>query len=327
MKVVVTDYIEDNLDWEAGKLAAEGIDFEACQMKFKPEEEILQKTADAEVIVVNMVEMNERIISKLGTCRLVIRHGVGYDNVDVDACTRKGIVFAYQPSYCMEDVAEHAMMLILACARNLLAGRKILQESVERGEWDFSELPPIHRMEGKTLGVVGTGRIGSIVCRRMKGFGFNVIACDPYLSDEQRAAIGVDFVDMELLLRDSDFVSIHTPLNDETRDIINAETLSLMKPTAHLINTARGPLVDVNALVDALHNRKIAGAAIDVYGLEPPPPSFPLLGMDNVILTPHMAWASEEAGQGIRERILEDILLHARGKPPLYVVNKEVLEK
>jgi D-3-phosphoglycerate dehydrogenase len=327
MRVVVTDYIEDNLDWEAEKLGAEGIDFEACQLKFRPAEEVLEKTADADVVVVNMVKMDENIISRLENCKVIIRHGVGYDNVDVDACTKHGIIFAYQPSYCMEDVAEHAMMLILACARKLLEGRKILQESVERGEWDFSELPPIHRMEGKTLGVVGTGRIGSIVCKRMKGFGFNVIACDPYLSDEQRAAIGVYFVDLEPLLSDSDFVSIHTPLNDETKDIVNAETLGLMKPTAYLINTARGPLVDVDALAEALQNKKIAGAAIDVYGLEPPPPSFPLLGMDNVILTPHMAWASEEAGQEIRERIVEDILLHARGKPPLYVVNKEVLEK
>ncbi|MFC1672105.1 C-terminal binding protein [Planctomycetota bacterium] len=325
MKVVVTDYIEDNLDWEAEKLSASGIDFETCQLKFKPAEEVLQKIADADVIVVNMVKMDENIISKLKNCKVIIRHGVGYDNVDVDACTRHGIVFAYQPSYCMEDVAEHAMMLILACARKLIQGRKILQESSERGAWDFSELFPIHRMSGKTLGVVGTGRIGSVVCRRMKGFGFRVIACDPYLPEEQKTELGVDFVDLETLLRDSDFVSIHTPLNNETKDIIGAEALGVMKPTAYLINTARGPLTDVDALAEALKSGKIAGAAIDVYGLEPPPPSFPLLGMDNVILTPHMAWASEEAGREIRERIVDDILRHAKGEAPLYVVNKEVL--
>jgi D-3-phosphoglycerate dehydrogenase len=226
----------------------------------------------------------------------------------------------------MEDVAEHAMMLILTCARKLIYGMKILRDSSERGTWDFSELPPIHRMDGQTLGVVGAGRIGSIVCRRMKGFGFNVIACDPYLTDQQKTAIGVEFTDLETLLRDSDFVSIHTPLNDETRDIINAAALGFMKPTAYLINTARGPLANVEALAEALQNKKIAGAAIDVYDLEPPPPSFPLLGMDNVILTPHMAWASEEAGQAIRERIVDDILRHARGEPPHHVVNKEVLE-
>lgn len=325
MKVVVTDYIEDNLDWEAEKLGAEGIDFEACQLKFKPAEEVLQKIADAEVVVVNMVKIDADLISKLDTCKMIIRHGVGYDNVDVDACTKHGIVFAYQPSYCMEDVAEHAMMLTLACARKLIQGRKILKESSARGSWDFSDIYPIYRMSGKTLGVVGVGRIGSIVCTRMKGFGFRVVACDPYVDEQRRAELGCEFMDLEELVRSSDLVTIHMPLNDETRNIVNAETLSWMKPTAYLINTARGPLVDLDALTDALENKKIAGAAIDVYDLEPPPPSFPLLGMDNVILTPHMAWASEESGQEIRDRIVDDILRHAKGEPPLYVVNKEIL--
>jgi D-3-phosphoglycerate dehydrogenase / 2-oxoglutarate reductase len=325
MKVVVTDYIEDNLDWEAKELAGRGIDFSAHQLKFKPEAEVLAKIADADVIVVNMVKMNESLLAKLPRCKLLIRHGIGYDNVDVAACTRHGIQFAYQPDYCKEDVAEHAIALVFACARKVVWSRQTLDDASRTGQWDFSKLFPIYRLDGKTLGIVGVGRIGSRVCRKLKSFGFKIIGCDPYLSQARRAELGLEFVDRETLFRQSDFVTIHTPLNDETRHLVNAESLSWMKPTAYLINTARGPMVDAAALADALRERRIAGAAIDVYDVEPPPQAMPLFGLDNVILTPHIGWASEEAGQEIRRSILDDILSHAAGKPARCVVNKEIL--
>jgi len=327
MKVVVTDYIEDNLDWEAEQLAAAGIEFEACQLKFKPEAEVLEKIADADVIVVNMVKMDESILSKLPRCKLLIRHGIGYDNVDVAACTRYGIQFAYQPDYCMEDVAEHAIALLFACARKVVWSRRILDESSARGEWNFSGLFPMYRLDGKTLGIVGVGRIGSRVYRKLRTFGFKILGNDPYLSEERKRELGIEFVDKQTLFRSSDFITIHTPLTDETRHLVNAETLSWMKPTAYLINTSRGSMVDVEALAEALKERRIAGAAIDVYDVEPPPPSYPLFGLDNVILTPHIAWASEEAGWEIRKSILNDILAFAQGKPARCVVNPEVLEK
>lgn len=326
VKVVVTDYIEDNLEWEAGKLAEAGIDFEACQLKFRPEEEVLEKVRDAEVIVVNMVKVTESLVEKLGKCRGIIRHGVGYDNVDVEACTRKGIIFAYQPDYCVEDVAEHAIALALACARKVVWSRKTLEESSARGKWDFAGLFPIYRMESRTLGIVGVGRIGSTVFRKMKSFGFRIIGCDPYLSEKRLSLLeGIEWVDRETLFKTADIVTIHTPLTDETRHIVNRRTLGLMKPTAFLVNTSRGPMVDFEALAEALRNGELAGAAIDVYDVEPPPRDFPLFGLDNVILTPHIAWASEEAGWDIRRKILDDCLALAEGLEPRHVVNKEVL--
>ncbi len=326
-KVVVTDYIEDDLDYEAAELARAGIDFEAHQLKFRPEEEVFEKIADADVIVVNMVKMPASLIGRLTKCRLIIRHGIGYDNVDVDACTKQGIVFAYQPDYCKEDVAEHAIALLFACARKIVRSRKTLEQSSATGQWDFSEVFPIYRLDGKTLGIIGVGRIGSRVYRKLRTFGMKIIGTDPYLSDARRAELDLPFVDCRTLLKEADFVTLHTPLNDETHHLINAQTLALMKPTAYLINTSRGGMVDTDALADALKKGTIAGAAIDVYDQEPPPPDHPLFALENAILTPHLGWASEEAGWEIRRSILDDILAAAQGRPARCVVNKQLLEK
>jgi D-3-phosphoglycerate dehydrogenase len=328
MKVVVTDYIEDNLDWEAGQLAARGIEFVPCQLKSKSEEEILQEVSDADVVLVNMVRMTESLLSKMTRCRLLIRHGIGYDNVDVAACTRYGIQFAYQPDYCKEDVAEHAIALIFACARKIVRSRRVLEDASRTGRWDFTGLFPMYRLDGKTLGIIGVGRIGSRVYRKLRTFGFCILGNDPYLTDERRAELaGIQWVDKKALFSESDFVTIHTPLNDETRHLANAATIGWMKPTAYLINTSRGPMVDVQALAEALRNKKIAGAAIDVYDVEPPPPDYPLFGFENVILTPHTAWASAEAGWEIRQSILDDILAFHEGRAARCVVNPEVLQK
>ncbi|MEI7437815.1 MAG: C-terminal binding protein, partial [bacterium] len=318
---------ESNLDWEAQELAAKGLDFSAFQLKFKPEDEVVEKISGASVVVVNMVKMTESLLARLPECKLLIRHGIGYDNVDVPACTRHGIQFAYQPEYCTEDVAEHAITLLFAIARKVVLSRKTLEDASRTGQWNFSNVFPIYRMAGKTVGLLGVGRIGSLVVAKLKGFGFRIIGYDPYLSDLRKQALGIEFVDKETLFRSSDFITIHTPLNDETRQIVNARTLAMMKPTACLINTARGPMVDSEALAEVLKAGKIAGAAIDVYDVEPPPLSYPLFGLQNAILTPHIAWASEESGQDIRRLILEDILAFASGKTAKHVVNKELLKK
>lgn len=326
MKAVVTDYIEDNLDWEAEQCKKAGIDLATYQLKFKPEKEVLEKISDADVIVVNMVKFDESLISKLKKCKLIIRHGIGYDNVDVNACTKHGIMFAYQPDYCKEDVAEHAIALIFACARKVVWSRRCLDESSKRGQWDFSDLFPIYRMDKKTLGIVGVGRIGSRVCRKLKGFGMRILGCDPYLSEARRAEIGLEWVERKTLFQESDYITVHTPLNEETKHIVNAETLGWMKPTAFLVNTSRGPMVDTDALAKALKEKRIAGAAIDVFDVEPPPQSHPLFGLDNVILTPHIGWASHEAGWEIRQSIMDDIIAFSKGKPARCVVNKEILK-
>lgn len=327
IKAVVTDYIEDDLEWEKQQMAQAGIDFAAYQLKLSSEAEVLDKIVEADVIVVNMVKFDQSLIGKLPQCRLLIRHGIGYDNVDVEACTKAGIVFAYQPDYCMEDVAEHAIALIFACARKVVRSRKTLELASARNQWDFSDIFPLYRMDGKTLGIVGLGRIGSRVYRKLHSFGMKIIACDPYLSDQRKAQTPeVEFVDLETLFRNSDFITLHTPLNDQTRRLVNARTLSWMKPTACIVNTSRGPVVDADALAEALREKRIAGAAIDVFDVEPPPLSHPLFPLDNCILTPHLGWASVEAGWEIRKSIVNDILAFAAGKPARNVVNKELLK-
>jgi D-3-phosphoglycerate dehydrogenase / 2-oxoglutarate reductase len=325
-KVVVTDYIEPDLDWEAQEMARRGVEFVTHQLKFRPDNEVIAAIQDADVIVVNMVKMTPRIIDSLRCCRRIIRHGAGYDNVDAAACTAKGVPLAYCPDYCMDEVAEQAMSLIFACARQVPQSRKILDDSSARGQWDFTPLAKCYRMAGKTLGIIGCGRIGSRFLQKTRHFGFQeILICDPYLSQKRIAELGIQTVSREKVFREADYITIHTVLTDETRHLVNRQTLSMMKPTAYLVNTSRGPVVDHQALAEALRGKVIAGAGIDVYDNEPPEQTYPLLGLENAVLTPHLSWYSEDAAWTIRHKIVEDIDLALAGKPPRYCVNKEVL--
>ncbi|HEU0140368.1 MAG TPA: C-terminal binding protein [Bryobacteraceae bacterium] len=321
MKVVVTDYIEPDLNWEAEKLGGQGIELAPYQLKFAPFEDVAAATRDADVVVVNMVPITRELIESWTRCRLVIRHGVGYDNVDRAALDEAGIPLCYIPDYCVEEVAEQAIALIFACARRIPRSRTVLDESSQNGRWDFKDVIPMFRMAGQKLGILGCGRIGSRVYQKLKSFGFEFVICDPYLSEKRKRELDIELVDKETLFRESDFITIHTPLAPETRYIVNRETLALMKPTAYLVNTARGGMVDVDALAEALKNGVIAGAGIDVYETEPPRPDYPLFGLPNAILTPHLAWYSEDAGWKIREIIVLEIERFAAGLAPGYVAN------
>jgi len=323
--VVVTDYIEPDLNWEIDEMAKRGVDFTFHQLKFAPVEQVIDATKNADIVVVNMVPITPEVIAGWQKCKLVIRHGTGYDNCDVPALTAAGIPLVYIPDYCTDEVGEQAIALIFACARRIVSSRKVLDDSAARGQWDFAEVIPMFRMAGKTLGIIGCGRIGSLVYQKMKSFGFNFLICDPYLSEKRQKDLGIELVDLETLLRNSDYVTIHTPLNDETRHIINAKTLAMMKPTAYLVNTSRGPMVDAYALADALKNGVIAGAGIDVFDKEPPELDYPLFGLPNAILTPHLAWYSEDAGMRIREIIVIEIDRFIAGQAPRYTVNPSVL--
>jgi len=325
-KVVVTDYIEPDLDWEAEQMAGRDVEFVTYQLKARPEDEVIAAVADADVIVVNMVAMTARVIGALARCRRIIRHGAGYDNVDVAACTARGISLAYCPDYCMDEVAEQAIGLIFACARQIPQSRKILDDAVAQRRWDFAPLARCYRMAGKTLGIVGCGRIGSMVLRKMRHFGFReILVCDPYLAPARLDELGIAVVPLERVFREAEYVTIHTPLTDETRHLVNRDTLAMMKPTAYLVNTSRGPMVDHGALAEALRRKAIAGAAIDVYDNEPPENTYPLLDLDDVILTPHLSWYSEDAAWDIRRKMVEDVHLALDGKPPRFCVNEEVL--
>jgi D-3-phosphoglycerate dehydrogenase / 2-oxoglutarate reductase len=319
VRLVVTDYVESNLDWEAAELSRRGVDYSFHQLRTAPQEEVVAATRDADVVIANFTPITSGIVSNWNRCRLAIRHGTGYDNFDVTALDRAGIPLCYIPDYCTEEVAEHAIALILGCGRRLAAGVAMVEEAAARGRWNFGQLVPMHRMSEQRLGIIGCGRIGSRVYLKLKSFGFTFLICDPYLSAERRHELAIDVVDKETVFRESDFVSLHVPLTDETRHMVDAGMLSLMKPTAYVINTARGPVVDTPALAQALRSGKIAGAGIDVFDSDPPPADCPLFELPNLTVTPHSAWYSEDAAWTIRQLIMLEIDRFLAGLPPRYV--------
>jgi len=326
MKVVVTDFIEGDLEWEAEQFSQEGIEFAAFQLKYACEEELAEAGAGADVVIVNMAPVTARVIEGWGRCGLVIRHGIGYDNVDSEALGHRGIPLVNIPDYCTEEVAEQAIALILACGRKIVTSRRVLDDSVRDGCWNFDRVHPIHRLHGQTLGIIGCGRIGSRVYQKLTAFGFEFAICDPYLSRARKTQLGIETEPLESVLARSDFVTLHTPLNNETGHLINERTLSIMKPSAFLINTARAGIIDQDALAGALQEGRIGGAGLDVYIREPPDAEDPLLSMDNVILTPHLSWCSVEAERLIREKIVAQVLHFREGLPLENVVNEDCLK-
>ncbi|NOZ23832.1 MAG: C-terminal binding protein [Planctomycetes bacterium] len=324
IKIVITDHLEPDFEWELERLPRDKIIFETYQLKHASEDDLIEKIKDADLVVVNMAPMTERVIESLERCKTIIRHGIGYDNVDLDAATKKGIRVANIPDYCPDEVAEHAIELIFAATRKVFLMRDILVDSSREGRWDFEPIYPIYSLKGKTLGIVGCGRIGSRVLKKMSGFEMNIIVCDPYLSDERKKELGIEVAPFEQVLREADVITMHTPLTDETRGMIGETELRAMKETAFLINTSRGPVVDLVALAKALREGWIAGAGIDVYEQEPPPLDMELFQLGSAVLTPHLGWYSEESNWSIREKILEDMLRFIDGKPPRFVVNKGV---
>jgi D-3-phosphoglycerate dehydrogenase len=325
-KVVVTDYIENDLDWEVEQLGqVPGVVFEHHQLKQAPKAELIAKVRDADIVVVNMATFDAEVIGALEKCVLLIRHGIGYDNVDVGACTANHIRFAYQPDYCATEVAETAVALIMACARKLFASYEVLKDASANQIWNFAPMGEVHRMFGQTLGIIGAGRIGGRVYRMMRGFGMKLMVCDPYLDERQKGALGLEqSYDLETVLREADIVTLHTPLSEETKYLIDEPQLRMMKPHGILINTSRGGVVNTAALARALQEGWIGGAGIDVYEKEPPPTDMPLFDAPNVTLSAHIGWLSVEAGWDIRHKILEDIQACMAGRLPANTVNKEL---
>jgi D-3-phosphoglycerate dehydrogenase len=321
----VTDYIERDLAWEEAECRRLGVAFAAFQLKAAPPARIVAAVKDADIVLVNMAGFTAAVISRLGRARLIIRHGIGYDNVDVAACTKHGIVFANEATASSEDVAEHALMLVLEAAKKKRVQDEMLRDWIRTGRWSSAKIHPLYRLAGKTLGIVGCGNIGSRVLKKVQGWGMRVLVCDPYLAKERWAELGTSHTPLDELLRESDAVTIHVPVTRETRGLFSAAKFALMKPTAVVVNTARGPVIKTRDLIRALEDGKIAGAALDVFEEEPPKPKLALFKMKNVILSPHIAWYSEEGGRDIRRMIMEDVRAYLDGRLPRFVVNPEVL--
>jgi D-3-phosphoglycerate dehydrogenase len=285
------------------------------------EDEVIARARDADGLVTSASPVGRRVLGALEGLQVVVRTGVGYDVIDVPAATEMGVVVVNIPDVWIREVANHALALLLAWNRKILA----LDREVRAGVWN-SRVPGDRTgaLHGETVGIVGLGNIGSAFARRVAALETTVIACDPYVDDARFAALGVERVALPALAERSDYVSVHTLLNDETRHLIGEAFLRRMKSTAILINTSRGPVVDEKALARALQEGWIAGAALDVWEEEPVAPDHPLLAMDSVIATPHAAYFSTAAVAQVPRRCGEEIARVLTGRRPLHVVNPEV---
>ena len=283
-------------------------------------DELIANLKDADVVLVAAAQITRPVLDSLPRCRAVVRYGIGVDNVDLEAATDDGIVVAHVLDFCTEEVSNHAFALLLALARRLLP----LHRDTVAGRWRQDHawrLAPVH---GQTLGVVGFGNIGRAVARKARAFDMRVLAYDPYGDPETAAETGATLVSLDQLLAESDYVSLHTPLTPETRHLVGAAELKAMKPTAVLINTARGPVVDQAALVEALAGGQIAAAGLDVFEEEPLPAGSPLAEMENVVLTPHVGSVSPEAMRQLRQEVGRAAAHVLRGRWPKYVANPSV---
>jgi D-3-phosphoglycerate dehydrogenase len=262
------------------------------------------------------------MIRKMKRCRIISRTGIGVDNVDLDAASQCGIVVTRQPDYCIDEVSDHAMALLLTLVRKVAFSNA----RVQGGEWKMASAVPIHRLRGTVMGLIGFGQIPKLVAPKAQAFGMRVVAFDPFIPAEVMKKAGVDKVEFAELLKVSDYISIHCPLTPETNHLFNAAAFRQMKPTAYLVNSARGPIVDEAALAQALDSKHIAGAALDVMEKEPPPANSPLLHRDNVLLTPHTGWYSEEARSDLLVKAAEEVVLVLSGKAPRNPVNSAALQ-
>jgi D-3-phosphoglycerate dehydrogenase len=287
------------------------------------EDELIKAAADADVIICGTdVPVSRRLLETLTRCRAIVRSAIGVDNIDLVAARELGIVVANNPDFCIEEVANHAIMLLLACAKKLT----ILHGQFTVGKWDRSILSPMGTLYGQTLALVGFGRLGRATARKAHAFNLRVIAYDPYGDKAAAWEVGVQMSrsDLHNVLAQADYVSLHSPLNDETRHIIGEPEFRAMKRSAYLINTARGGLVDEAAMISALQEGRIAGAGLDVFEKEPPASDNPLRKMPNVIATIHSASFSDAAVIDLRLRAGEDAARVLNGYWPLCVANPGV---
>lgn len=318
--VMATDPLHSDFGGELEELAAIGAEFRTASCR--TEEEVAEVCRDADALLVTFAPVGRRALAGLPRCRIVVRYGIGYDNLDIAAATERGIMVANVPDYCVSEVADHTLALLLCLWRRI---SQLEGEMRARG-WT-RPVQPVRRLEGKILGIIGLGRIGRAVAVRARGFGLRLIGCDPYVPAEVFSAAGVESVTRDFLLQSADIVTLHTPLTDETRGLIRKETLRQMKPTAVLLNTSRGGVVRTDDLVEALQEGWIAGAGLDVFEQEPLPQNHPLRKLPNVALTPHAAWYSGEAERDLRRRAARTVVQALRGEVPASLLNPEALRR
>ena len=320
LKVVIAESRYDTHEYEMAVLKEVGA--EVVLERSDDPQKIVEVAKDADAMIVNLAPITAAVISQLEKCKCISRYGVGVDNVDIAAATEKKIAVLNVRNYCNDDVSEHALALMMSCGRKTV----LMDRHVRKGEWNIPERIPIYRMVGKVLGLVGCGAIGKRLVQKASGIGLaETLVYDPFVSTEDIAAMGAKKAELDEVLKASDYISVHAPLMDETRHMIGSEQFKMMKSTAILVNTSRGPLVDTDALYGALKNGEIGAAGIDVFEEEPAPKDCKLFELENVVLTDHAGWYSEESHVELQTLAAKNVALMLKGEAPLYCVNPEVL--
>lgn len=319
LKVLVTDYTWDSTEPEAAIVAEAGA--ELVIARTGDPAELAELVVDADAILTCFSQVPAGVISAGRRLQVIGRYGIGLDNIDVAEATRLGVMVTNVPAYCLDEVAEHALALILGMARNVPG----YDRQVRAGNWELKAARPLFRVAGSTLGIVGYGRIGQTLAAKVAGLGMTVLAHDPHLDPDRVRARGAEPCELDDLLRRSDFVSLHLPLTADTRRLIDDAKLRLMKPTAFLVNTSRGGALDQEALHSALAEGRLAGAALDVFEPERLPDDHPLLTQPNLVATPHVAFYSEQSVLELQRRAARNVADALLGRRPESVVNPEVL--
>ena len=317
-QVVITDCDHGSIEEEKEEFGRVGAELILAQVQ--KEEDLIRACREADGLLNQYALLTRRVLENLPKCKVVSRYGVGVDSVDLRAATDLGIIVANVPDYCMDEVSSQTISMILTLIRKTA----FFDQKVKSGQWDFRLGIPIYRTRGKTLGLVGCGKIGLEVAKRISAFGVRVIAFDPYIEKPHEV---IELKDIDTVLKESDFISIHCPLNHSTRHLIGDEAFKKMAKKPILVNTSRGPIVDEKALIQALAEGRVSGAALDVLEKEPPDPQSPLLKMENVILSPHVGFYSVESISELKRRTAENVSAVLLGKFPKSVVNREVMGK
>lgn len=316
-KIVLTDYVWESLDIEHQILDEVG---SLVAFKTSTPEEFVREARDCDALLNTYSgPITAAVMAELPRCKIIARYGIGVDTIDLDAATDAGIIVTNNPTYCIDEVAEHAMAMILDCVRKI----SFYDRRVRSGEWAVPPGKPIARLAGSTLGLVGFGNIARRVAVRARAFDMRVIFADPFV-DNASVPTGCTKMPLEDVLAQADILSLHPPLNPKTRGMIDDAALALMKPSAFLVNVSRGPIIDTAALVRALDARRIAGCALDTTDPEPLPAVHALRGRENVVITPHSAWYSEQAMVSLQKGAPSEVAHVLRGTWPVNVVNPSV---
>ena len=320
-KVLITDHVWPSTDPEREVLEAGGA--EVVVAPDGEEATLIDLARDADAIMTCFAHVTESVVRSAEHCQVIGRFGVGVDNIAVGTATELGIAVTYVPDYCVDEVSDHVMALLHAWNRKIV----LFDRAVKERGWSSQPLTMrMMRLRGKTIGIVGFGRIGQAVAVKARAFGLNILAADPVVDSETVESFGGSLVDLTTLLGESDFVTLHAPLTEETRNLIGRNELAAMKRDAFLINAARGPLIDEIALHDALRGGVIAGAGIDVMVDNLPPQDHPLLSLDNIIITPHIAFFSQESTLELERRAAAEVVSVMQGRMPDNLVNHGVLQ-